>query len=182
MTTAPYTDGRARRGVSLAKGPIGLLGLVSLIFGVLGFIFASRNFSIDFPRGTVNGTTFLGIEGNGWTWVAFAAAGVLLLLGSPVHWGAKSMAFIVGLVLVVGALIGLSDGNDVLGVVAVNDWTVLAFGAGGLLAIVLAMLPRVGGGGGVPVAEDRRGGRFRRTRTTTEREPVAHGGALDDRP
>src|SRR3954464_2341753 len=113
-----YDDGvPARRGVSLAKGPVAIIGLLSLALGVLGFIFANQSFTMDFPSGTVNGGTFLGIEGNGWTWGMFAAAGLLLLLGAPLHWGAKSMAFIVGVVMVVGALIALSDGNDVLGVI-----------------------------------------------------------------
>src|SRR3954449_8681893 len=112
MATDRYDDtGRPRNGVSLAKGPVGLIGLASLALGVLGFIFASRSFDFDAPRGTVTGTTFIGIAGNGWTWVAFAAAGLLLLLGSPIHWGAKSMAFIVGVAFVVGALIALSDGD-----------------------------------------------------------------------
>src|SRR5436190_24119726 len=104
--TETYDDGAPpRRGISLAKGPVALIGLASLAFGVLGFIFASRSFSFHAPDGTVNGTTFLGVEGNGWTWALFAAGGVLLLLGSPAHWGAKSMAFIVGVAYVVGALI-----------------------------------------------------------------------------
>src|SRR4051794_41000609 len=80
-----------RRGVSLAKGPVALIGIASLALGVLGFIFANHSFTMDAPSGTVNGDTFLGIEGNGWTWVLFAAAGLLLLLGSPIHWGAKSI-------------------------------------------------------------------------------------------
>ena len=38
-----YDDGAApRRGVSLAKGPVALIGVASLALGVLGFIFASR--------------------------------------------------------------------------------------------------------------------------------------------
>src|SRR3954449_785468 len=152
---------KARSGVSLAKGPVAIIGIASLALGILGFVFASRNFGFDAPSGTVQGTTFLGIEGNGWTWVAFAAAGLLLLLGAPVHWGAKSMAFIVGVVMVVGALISLSDGNDILGIFATNNWTTLAMGAGGVALIVLSMMPRVGRRrGGAPMA------------TRTEREPV----------
>ena len=119
-----------RRGVSLAKGPVAIIGIASLALGILGFIFADQSFTFDAPSGTVEGATFLGIEGNGWTWVVFAAAGLLLLLGSPIHWGAKSMAFIVGVVMVVGALISLSDGDDILGVVATNNWTTLIMGAG----------------------------------------------------
>jgi hypothetical protein len=174
MATARHEDpAPPRSGVSLAKGPVALLGAASLALGVLGFIFASRSFDFDAPDGTVTGTTFIGIAGNGWTWVVFAAAGLLLLLGSPIHWGAKSMAFIVGVAFVVGALIALSDGDDILGVVAMNDWTTLVMGAAGVALIVLSMMPRVGrrrGGAPIPAEERRRGGRFDRDR---EREPVA---------
>jgi hypothetical protein len=185
MATDRYDDTtKPRSGVSLAKGPVALVGLASLALGVLGFIFASRSFDFDAPRGTVTGTTFIGIAGNGWTWVAFAAAGLLLLLGSPIHWGAKSMAFIVGVAFVVGALIALSDGDDILGVIAMNDWTTLVMGAAGVALIVLSMLPRVGRRrGGAPMAtrrdrelEEPRTGRFHRDREpVAEREPVTAG-------
>jgi len=128
MAATKYDDDAAaprRRGVSLAKGPVALIGIASLALGVLGFIFASQSFTMDVPDGTVNGGTFLGIEGNGWTWALFAAAGLLLLLGSTIHWGAKSMAFIVGVAFIVGALIALSDGTDILGIFATNNWTKL---------------------------------------------------------
>jgi len=189
MATAAerYDEDRVppRRGVSLAKGPVLILGLASLALGVLGFIFASRDFSFDAPSGTVQGTTFLGIEGNGWTWALFAAAGLLLLLGSPIHWGAKSMAFIVGVVMVVGALISLSDGNDILGIFATNHWTTLVMGAGGIAAIVISMMPRVGSRRGnapaavrnEPVAERR----FERESVTDNRTTVSHGTLEDDR-
>jgi hypothetical protein len=170
----------ARRGVSLAKGPVAIIGIASLALGILGFIFADRSFTLDAPSGTVQGTTFLGIEGNGWTWVLFAAAGLLLLLGSPIHWGAKSMAFIVGVVGVVAALISLSDGNDVLGIVATNTWTTLVMGLGGLALILLSMMPRVGRRrGGAPkatreerVIEDDRPNRFGRDRDRDVAEPA----------
>jgi hypothetical protein len=157
MAAEKYDDTpRARSGVSLAKGPVALIGIASLALGVLGFIFASRSFGFDAPSGTVQGTNFIGVEGNGWTWVAFAAAGLLLLLGSPIHWGAKSMAFIVGVVFVVGALIALSDGDDILGIVATNNWTKLIMGAAGVALILLSMMPRVGRRrGGAPVATRR---------------------------
>ena len=86
----------------------------------------------------------------------FAAAGLLLLLGSPIHWGAKSMAFIVGVTLGVGALIALSDGNDVLGIIATNNWTKLIMGAGGVALVLLSTAPRVGRRrGGAPAATRR---------------------------
>jgi hypothetical protein len=182
---------RARSGLSLAKGPVAIVGLASLALGVLGFVFASRSFSFDAPSGTVTGTTFLGIEGNGWTWVVFAAAGLLLLLGSPIHWGAKSMAFIVGVVFVVGALIALSDGDDILGVVAMNGWTTLVMGAAGAGLILLSMLPRVGRRrGGAPMAtrrerdlEDSPAGRFDRDRepAAVDERTTTTRGTLEDR-
>src|SRR3954447_13870229 len=182
-----YDDGvPARRGVSLAKGPVAIIGLLSLALGVLGFIFASQSFTMHPPSGTVNGGTFLGIEGNGWTWLLFAAGGLLLLLGSPIHWGAKSMAFIVGIAYGVGALIALSDGTDILGIFATNNWTKLILGAGGVALILLSTLPRVGRRDEV-VADDNaeRRGRFgRRERVVEDREPVGattHNGTLDDR-
>src|SRR4051794_6592994 len=153
-----------RRGVSLAKGPVALIGIASLALGVLGFIFANHSFTMDAPSGTVNGGTFLGIEGNGWTWVLFAAAGLLLLLGAPLHWGAKSMAFVVGVAMVVGALIALSDGNDILGIIATNNWTKLIMGAAGVALIVLSMMPRVGKRSGT----DTGGSRQRTTRRDEE--------------
>src|SRR3954453_18153742 len=157
-----------RRGVSLAKGPVALIGIASLALGVLGFIFASRSFAFHAPDGTVNGTTFLGIEGNGWTWALFAVAGLLLLLGSPPPWGAKSMAFIVGVALVVGALIALSDGSDILGIVATNNWTKLVMGAGGIALIVLSMMPRVGKRRGSAPATTTRTRATRDTRDTRD--------------
>jgi hypothetical protein len=152
--TETYDDTvKPRRGVSLAKGPVALIGAAALALGVLGFIFADQSFTFDAPSGTVEGSNFIGIEGNGWTWVMFAAAGLLLLLGSPIHWGAKSMAFMVGVALIVGALIALSDGDDVLGVIATNNWTKLIMGVGGAALIVLSMMPRVGRRrGGAPMA------------------------------
>jgi hypothetical protein len=188
MAVDRYDDTpRARTGVSLAKGPVLIVGIASLALGVLGFIFASRSFSFDVPDGTVTGTTFLGIEGNGWTWVVFAAAGLLLMLGAPIHWGAKSMAFIVGVAFVVGALIALSDGTDILGIVAMNNWTKLVMGAAGVGLIVLSMLPRVGRRrGGAPPATRRDRDPDEPRRFDRDREPVRNGrskraGALEDR-
>jgi len=175
--------------VSLAKGPVAVIGIASLALGILGFIFADQSFNFDFPSGTVDGGTFLGIEGNGWTWVMFAAAGLLLLLGAPIHWGAKSMAFIVGVVMLVAALIALSDGNDVLGIIATNNWTKLIMGVAGAALVVLSMMPRVGKRrGGAPmttrdeVRSDRRFGRDRDVTTTREdRTAAVAPGTREDR-
>src|SRR3954465_11546964 len=186
MTTDRYDDTeRPRSGISLAKGPVALIGLASLALGVLGFIFASRSFDFNAPSGTVNGTTFIGIEGNGWTGGLFAVAGLLLLLGSPIHWGAKSMAFIVGVAFVVGALIALSDGTDILGIFATNNWTKLVMGAGGAARVVLSRMPGGGARRGTARKVERErtvdDGRFARDNGRVEREPVSTtGGTLDD--
>jgi fumarate reductase subunit D len=144
------------------------------------------------PSGTVNGTNFIGIEGNGWTWLLFAAGGLLLLLGAPIHWGAKSMAFIVGIAYGVGALIALSDGTDILGIFATNNATKIVLGAAGVALVLLSMAPRLGRrrGSARMARSEPAGPRGRFGRRTApangraEREPVAttNGGTLDDRP
>jgi Domain of unknown function (DUF4383) len=144
MTSATNNDPPRRRGVSLAKGPVALMGLASLAFGVLGFIFGSQSFAMHPLRGTVNGGTFLGVEGNGWTWALFAAGGLLLLLGSRMHWGAKTTAMIVGIAYAVTALLAVVDGSDALGIFAANGWTELVLGAAAVALLVLSMMPRVG--------------------------------------
>ena len=144
MAAETKYDTPPRRGVSLAKGPVALIGVASLALGVLGLIFASTSFTMHPPSGTVNGATFVGIEGNGWTWLGFAAGGALLLLGAPLHWGAKSMAFVVGIAYGVGALIALSDGTDILGIFATNAWTKIVLGAAAVALVLLSMMPRVG--------------------------------------
>src|SRR3954468_3973539 len=92
-------DTAPRKGVSLAKGPVALVGLAMLAYGVLAFIFGATSFAAHPLHGTVNGDHFLGLEANGWTALLFAVGGALLLFGSPLHWGAKTMSIIVGLVL-----------------------------------------------------------------------------------
>jgi hypothetical protein len=137
---------RERKGVSLAKGPIALLGMASLVYGILGFVFGGQSFSVDIPSGTINGERFLGLEVYGWSNLLFIAAGALLLFGAPLHWGAKSMGIIVGLALGAASVIALIDGDDVLGIFAANGLTKLIWGAGSVALLVLALLPRVGGG------------------------------------
>ena len=84
------------------------------------------------------------MEVNGWGGLLFVAAGLLLLLGAPMHWGAKSMSLIVGISLVVLCLIALANGQGALGIFAANGQTELVWGATGALLIVLSLLPRVG--------------------------------------
>ena len=156
------------KGVSLAKGPVGIIGAVLLAGGILGLLMGSTDFTTNAPNGDVTGGTFLGIEGNGWTWLLFAGAGLILLMSAPMHWGAKTMAMIVGLVMAAAAVIAIVDGSDVFGVFAANDWTKLAFGAAAVALLVVAMLPRVGRRREHVVAEPERHGRFRRRARAAE--------------
>jgi hypothetical protein len=158
------------KGVSLAKGPVGIIGAVLLAGGILGLLMGSTDFGMSAPNGDVTGGTFLGIEGNGWTWLLFAASGLLLLMSAPMHWSAKTMAMIVGLAMAAAAIIAIVDGSDVLGIFAANGMTMLAFGAAAVACLVVAMLPRVGRRSEVPVERDRRferDGRVERRETST---------------
>ena len=144
------------KGVSLAKGPVGIIGAVLLAGGILGLLMGSTDFGMSAPDGDVNGGTFLGIEGNGWTWLLFGGAGLILLMGAPMHWGAKTTAMIVGLAMAAAAIVAIIDGSDVFGIFAANGMTVLAFGAAAVALLIVAMLPRVGRRKEVAVDRDRR--------------------------
>ena len=170
MTTTHRT-----KGTSLAKGPIGLIGLALLAYGITALIFGGHGFAQHAPTGAVHGKTWLGIEVNGWTSLLFIAAGLLLLFGAPMHWGAKSMSLIVGISLVGLCLIALANGHGALGLFAANGLTELVWGAAGALLIVLSLLPRVGGktkrGYERPVAAE----------NTRRVEPATPAAATDDR-
>src|SRR4051812_2554653 len=150
------TEGVTRRsGVSLAKGPVGIIGLVLLAGGILGLIFGSTNFTTHFPDGDVTGGNWFGIEGNGWTWLLFAGTGLVLLLSAPMHWSAKTMAMLGGLVMAVACVLAIVDGNDVLGIFAANGATMLVMGIAAAAMLIVAMLPRVGRRKDVVVDDDR---------------------------
>src|SRR6478752_1688465 len=99
---------KKNRGRSLAKGPIGLIGLAMVAYGITALIFGDHGFTQHAPTGAVHGSTWLGLEVNGWTGLLFVAAGLLLLLGAPMHWGAKSMSLVVGVALTGLSLIALA--------------------------------------------------------------------------
>jgi hypothetical protein len=52
-------------GVSLARGPVGVIGLVLLAYGVTALIFGRHRFAQHAPAGVVHGGTWLGVEVNG---------------------------------------------------------------------------------------------------------------------
>jgi hypothetical protein len=132
------------KGTSLAKGPVGLIGLALLAYGITALIFGGHSFAQHAPNGAVHGNSWLGLEVNGWSGLLFIAAGLLLVLAAPLHWGAKGMSLIIGLALGAAAVIALANGHGALGIFAANHLTELVWGAAAALLIVLSRLPRVG--------------------------------------
>lgn len=178
---------RESKGVSLAKGPVAILGMALLAYGVTGLIFGGNSFTSSPLDGTVNGEKWLGLEVNGWSNLLFVGAGALLLFGAPLHWGAKGMSLIVGLALGAASVIALVDKDDVFGIFAANGLTKLVWGAAATLLLVLALLPRVGGAKKADDHADDRDERPRSTRrvererTAVDREPVRERSTRTDR-
>ena len=171
-----------QKGVSLAKGPVGIVGIVLLAYGISALIFGGHQTRLDVPSGTVSGGTWLGLEVNLWSSLLFTGAGALLLFGAPTHWGAKSLSLIVGLVLGAASVIALVDGDDVFGIFAANGWTKLAWGAAAAVLIVVSLFPRVGGKRADDRADDdRSAGRERSRRSPRQRPSRSRPGAVPGR-
>jgi hypothetical protein len=160
---AKNNDGK---GVSLAKGPVLIIGLAMLAFGILALIIGgATSFTAKPPSGMVSGETFLGLEVNGWSSLLFIAGGALLVFGSPLHWGAKGMSILVGATVIAAAVLAFLNKDSALGIFAANGLTELVWLAAGLLLLLLALLPRVGGGKG----DDRDRGRRQESRFSAGR-------------
>jgi hypothetical protein len=154
---------RSQTGWSLVKGPVAIIGVLGIVFGIAGLIFGGHGFTTaNIPHGGIAGKHWLGIEVNGWTNLLFIAAGLLLLLGSSMHWGAKTSAFVVAAVLGAAAVIALIRGNGVFGIFAANHRTEIVWGGAAVVLVLLSMLPRVGG------------------RSYAVREPVGRGDRVGD--
>src|SRR5918993_1938501 len=106
-----------------------LAGLSLLLAGILGFISDS---SFDTGDG-VQGDLFLGFEVNAIHNLIHLASGAVLLAASSKRASARAVALGFGLVYGLVAIIGLIDGEDVLGLIPIN-------GADNLLHIALAAL------------------------------------------
>ena len=131
------TNPTRRSPVSAAAAAIGVL---LLAYGITGLIFGGSDFGTD-TGGTVDGETWLGLEGNGWTNLLFAAAGGLLILASPTRAGAATTMVVTALAFGAGAIIAVFDGDDVFGVFAANGWTMLAWGVTAIVLLAAALLP-----------------------------------------
>jgi hypothetical protein len=134
------------KGFSLAKGPAGIIGIILLAFGVTALLFSSHSLTAHAIHGTVNGKSWLGFEVNGWSALLCAGTGAALLFAAPLHWGAKTVSLIVGVLLGEAALLAFVDRHDALGIFAANHLTELGWAIAAGVLLVVALLPRVGGG------------------------------------
>ncbi len=140
------SDQNTKKGVSLAKGPAGIIGIILLAFGVTALLLSSHSFTAHAIHGTVNGRKWLGFEVNGWSALLCAGTGAALLFAAPLHWGAKTVSLIVALILGEAALLAFVDRHDALGIFAANHLTELGWAIAAGVLLVVALLPRVGGG------------------------------------
>lgn len=132
--TGRYTnDATADRGRTPAQWYCLLAGAALLLGGILGFI-ADASFGLgNVPSGTVEGSSFLGFEINGWHNIVHLASGLVLLAAANTRATAKVVALGFGLVYGLVTIIGLIDGSDVLGIIPVN-------GQDNILHVALALL------------------------------------------
>jgi Domain of unknown function (DUF4383) len=119
---------RDRTGMTPAQLYCLLAGLALLLAGIFGFI-ADASFdtgaTVDTDAGgnadgALQGDSFLGFEVNGWHNVVHLLSGLLLLAAFRRRGPAKTVAILFGAVYGVVTVIGLIDGNDVLGILPVN--------------------------------------------------------------
>jgi hypothetical protein len=132
MSTTTANTARTERGDfagrTIAQWFALVAGLVLVLVGLLGFIADS-----GFGSGSdVQGDSFLGFEVNGWHNLVHILTGALLLAGAKKRSTAKTVTLIFGAAYVVVTLIGLIDGNDIIGLIPVNP-------ADNVLHLILAL-------------------------------------------
>ncbi len=153
-------------------------GLALVLAGLLGFI-ADATFdtaaSVDTDQ--LQGDGFLGFEVNGWHNVVHIATGLLLLVGAWQWALAKTVALVFGLAYGLVTIIGIIDGNDVLGIIPVNTADNILHLALSALGIIAGLLPSYGKGrdGG----RDRDADRARDRDAEVRREPVTTTATTD---
>ena len=135
-------DGAGRRnGLTPAQIYCLAIGATLLLAGLLGFI-ADATFDTGASGrdddggnvgGQLQGDSFLGFEVNGWHNIVHLLSGVFLLASFRRRGPAKTAALLFGVVYGIVTIIGLIDGNDVLGLIPVNP-------ADNVLHIVLSVL------------------------------------------
>jgi hypothetical protein len=133
-----------------AQGYCLATGAVLLLVGVLGFL-ADASFdtgvSTDTDRlgnadGQLQGDGFLGFEVNAWHNIVHLLSGLVLLAAFRRRGPAKAVAIGFGVVYGIVAIIGLIDGNDVLGIIPINGPDNVLHIALSVLGIVAGLLSR----------------------------------------
>ena len=144
-----------------------LAGLSLLLAGVFGFLSDS---SFDTGDG-VQGDLFLGFEVNAIHNLIHVASGLVLLAASPKRASARAVALVFGLVYGLVAIIGLIDGEDVLGLIPINSADNLLHIALAALGIITGLISRDDdrGRGSTVVGRDS-DDRFQRAPEATPRE------------
>ena len=112
-----------------------LFGVVLLLVGLLSFISDST-----FDTGSdINGDKFLGFEVNGWHNLVHIASGLFLLAVHRRRDTAKTGVLAFGLIYAVVTIIGMIDGDTVLGILPVNAADNILHLALSVLAIAAAL-------------------------------------------
>jgi hypothetical protein len=151
-------EGGADRRRTPAQWYCLLAGLSLLLAGALGFVVDSV---FDTGNG-IDGDKLVVFEVNGWHNVVHIASGLLLLAASPKRASARTVAIAFGLVYGVVTIIGLIDGEDVLGILPVNPADNVLHIALSALGLIAGLMSR--GSDDVPLDEPRTvGGRSRAT-------------------
>lgn len=133
MSRSDTNLNRDDRGRTAAQWFCTIVGPVLILVGLLGF-FADATFDTDTTN--LQGDGFLGFEVNGFHNVVHLASGIFLLALAKRRKTARLAALTFGAVYGLVTLIGLIDGNDVLGLIPVNpadNLLHLALSAGALL-------------------------------------------------
>jgi hypothetical protein len=128
-----------------------LAGAALVLAGILGFI-ADATFEVgdDLQR-----DEFIGFDVNGWHNIVHLASGAVLLVAAFRPAPARAVALAFGLVYGVVAIIGLIDGDDILGVLPINAAdNVLHLALAGI-GILAAVASPTGTGGAGPEREGR---------------------------
>ena len=149
---------RTPRRRSIAQWFCIIVGATLVLVGLLGFI-AEATF--DTSSGSLDGDNLIIFEVNGWHNVVHLLSGAFLLAMAGRDRTARTAAIAFGAIYGVVTLIGLVDGEDVLGLLPVNP-------ADNILHVLLSVTALLAG-----LLPDRRhdeirsGGRFDRSRTAS---------------
>lgn len=139
-TTVPTQNDRSDvfAGRTIAQWLCLLGGITLILVGLLGFI-AESSFSTsdELERGS-----FLGFDVNGWHNLVHIATGAFLLSGAAKRKTAKTVALTFGVTYLLVTLIGIIDGDDLLGLAPINSADNVLHAVLALAAIAAALASR----------------------------------------